>query len=49
MKFLIDYIFTSSTGFVVKGTAKIKAKSEELARYYFKKQNKDFLIKQIRR
>lgn len=49
MKFLIDYTFTSSTGFVVKGTAKIKAKTEEQARYHFQKQNRDFVINQVRR
>ena len=49
MKFLIDYTFTSSTGFVVKGTAKMKSKTEELARLYFQKQNRDCIINQIRR
>ena len=49
MRFLIDYTFTSSTGFVVNGTAKIEAKTEELARFHFKKQNRDCVIKQIRR
>jgi hypothetical protein len=49
MKFLVDYKFTSSTGFVVNGTAKIKAKNKELARNIFQKQNRDCVIKQIRR
>lgn len=47
MKFIINYTFTSSTGYEIKGKANIKAKTKELATAKFQRNNRDCVIKNI--